>query len=396
MRVVAGDNPPPAAARLPLIGQPDPVARVLAGDTAEVIDALRAHLAREPDDAAGWLRLGACYERIGHGPEAAEALSRAVALDGEGVLARRVYARVLAQLRRYDEAVFQRLQACRLSPDDARVQRELGVAFYDKGLLDKALVVLRGALDMSPNDPRTHFSLGLVYEAKDDVAAALTEYAAAVALAPHSVIFRRTFADTLASTGEMAEAMVQLEEALKLDSSDTQLAMNLDILRRGMGALYSQRLLGKGEAEVERSALVKRGQFKRRQCGGRMLAYANNWAELWAELDVAGHIYRLALVVTDPARASQQRDEVFRVMVLAHDGRRRAADVATATSLTFLRETLGCPMTRASALYAQLLAERDGVQWGGAQLRIGDEVIAGARRSGLFVARPAAVEGDGG
>ena len=75
-----------------------------------------------------------------------------MALDGQVLLARRGYARVLGALRQYDKAVFQLVQAKRLAPKDAVVAKELGVAFYDKGLYDKALRELDSFVDISPED----------------------------------------------------------------------------------------------------------------------------------------------------------------------------------------------------------------------------------------------------
>jgi hypothetical protein len=49
--------------------------------------------------------------------------------------------------------------------------------------------------------------------------------------------------------------------------------------------------------------------------------------------------------------------------------------------VTFLRETLGCPLTRAGTLYAELLETRQPVRWADAQLSFVE--IAG--RPGLSV-----------
>ncbi|HHH31718.1 MAG TPA: tetratricopeptide repeat protein, partial [Polyangiaceae bacterium] len=231
--------------KLPLVGAKsrDPLERLLAGDSADVIAALVDRLAAEPDDEATWLRLGTAYMHIGHFPEAAQALERSVALDGDVLEARRLYARVLTQLRRYDEAAFQLVRAKRIAPADATVARELGAAFYDKRLYDKALTELERARDLDPNDARAHFALGLVHEAKGQVAAAIAAYRDAVRLDPAFIEARRTLADALASMGEMQDAVTELEQALAIDRTNVQIAANLEVLARGLEELGAARLL---------------------------------------------------------------------------------------------------------------------------------------------------------
>jgi hypothetical protein len=86
-------------------------------------------------------------------------------------------------------------------------------------------------------------------------------------------------------------------------------------------------------------------------------------------LTAAGRIAKMMLVLPDPDRAAKKRDNVFRVTVVGTSGRREPANYATAVTLTFLRETLGVPMTHASELYARLLGGERSIEWGGARLR---------------------------
>jgi hypothetical protein len=83
-------------------------------------------------------------------------------------------------------------------------------------------------------------------------------------------------------------------------------------------------------------------------------------------LTTAGRIARMMLVLPDPDRAAKKRDNVFRVTVVGTSGRREPANYATAVTLTFLRETLGAPMTQASELYKRLLGGERSIEWSGA------------------------------
>jgi hypothetical protein len=102
--------------------------------------------------------------------------------------------------------------------------------------------------------------------------------------------------------------------------------------------------------------------------GSLTLRYLAPLVEVWATLDEEHAIASLILVLTDPDRAARAEDDTFKVTVVAKDGRREPANFATAITLTFLREALGCPMTQASELYARLLGGEASVEWGGATL----------------------------
>jgi Flp pilus assembly protein TadD len=372
---------------LPIVSamERDPIERLADGDSAGVIEDLRRSLAAEPNDEVLWLRLGAVYLAIGHLPEAEDALGRSVSLDPEDVEARLLFADALSRLRKLDAAAFQLVQARRSAPRDARVHRQLGVVFLEKGLLDKADACFATAAELEPDDGRTPFLRGLVCDARKDAASALVHYRRSVELEPESVDARCTLADALATMGELAEAARHLEEALRRDRTNTRVAQNLDVLRRGLRELEAHRLLGKTEAELERSTVVTRGQLKRAghvvDGDTRSVRYRAPMLELLVRYD-ADRIAGMVLALTDPARAAKTRDEAFEVTVVAPTGVSERADFATAVALTFLREALGCPMTRAGELYARLLKEGAPMAWGGSQVGlrevpIGDSVFVG-------------------
>lgn len=345
----------------------DPVSRLAEGDSAGVIEELVRGLEAEPEDTLSWLRLGAVYLAIGHVPEAEQALAKAVALDGEDVEARLLYGDALARGKKLDAAAFQLVQARRLAPRDARVHRQLGVAMFDKGLFDKADAALAVAEELDPTDPRAPFVRGLVCDQRRDTAGALVHYRRAVALDPEGVDARCTLADALATMGELAEAATELERAQRLDRTNTRIAQNLEVLRRGLRELEGQRLLGKGVEELERSQLVGRAQAKRAGRVDDEVRYRSSRLELLVR-EREGVVVGLTAVLVDPEHAARRPDDVFEVTIVGRTGVAERADLATGSLLTFLREALGCPMTRAGELYAALLREASVVHWGGVQL----------------------------
>lgn len=379
--------------KLPVLGgasnTAEPLERLLAGDSAGVIADLRERIEAEPGDDVAWLQLGTAYAHIAHFSDAATAFGNAVDLDGSVLEARRAYAQVLSKLRRLDEAAFQLVQAKRLAPDDARVAHELGVAFYDKRLFDKALRELGRAKELTPDDARVRFALGLAHEANGDMAEAIAAYRDAVRLDPEMIDARRTLADALAAMGEMAAAVQELAEAQARDRTNAQIALNLEVLQKGLRDLEATRLIGKGLDELEQCAVIQLGRLERRDAPADdqrgAARYAADLIELWATLGSDQRITSLMLLLTDPQAAAATVDASFPVTVVSTDGQHVPANLATAATVTFLREALGCPLTRASELYAMLLKTREDVRWAGSLISLAEVVDGGDARHGVLV-----------
>lgn len=388
---MGGEEKPGGGKKLPVIGNADPLERLLAGDSAGVISDLKERLETDGDDELAWLQLATAYAHIGHWADASGAYGRAVDLDGAMLEARRGYARALSRQRRHDEAAFQLVQAKRIAPDDARVAHELGLAFYDKRLFDKALRELARGYELAPDDAQIRFSMGLAHEAKDQMADAIACYRDAVRLSPDVIATRQTLADALATVGELASAIEELAQAQARDRSNTQIAGNLDVLKQGLAELEKSRLIGKGTEELERSAIVQLGQLKRK---GKLVTagepdtvrYGAQQVELWVQFDGQERLTSLMLLLTDPARAAATQDDAFQVTVVSRDGKHVPADVATAATLTFLREALGCPLTRAGELYRKLLETQAPVRWAGSLLTLAQVGEGNDARHGVLVA----------
>jgi tetratricopeptide (TPR) repeat protein len=339
------------------------------------IESLRQRVAANADDQSAWLQLAGAYLSIDHIAEAAEALAKAVALDGDIVVARRSYAEVLSKLGRQDEAVYQLVQAKRLAPNDARVMHELGVAFYDKGLYQKAYKTLRAACALAPEDGAIRYASGLAQEAGGDMAGAIAEYREAVRLAPELIAAHETLADALAAVGKLAEAVAELEIVLAKRRNNTRAATNIEILQKALVELASRRLLGKAEADVSGSVLVQEAKLGRVEVSPEsrnVICYATGLAQLWVQFD-AERATKLSLVIPDPEKAALAKGRLFQVTVVSADGTPTEADFATAITLTFLREALGLPLTTVAHLYAELLRTQAPVVRG--DVRIGFEAL---------------------
>jgi cytochrome c-type biogenesis protein CcmH/NrfG len=352
--------------------------RALDGDVEGSVRELRDILERSPDDETAWFTLGMVLSSGGRWREASEALAKAVELDGDVLAARMAFARALEKSGKLDDAAFQFLKAERLAPGDVRPLKELGAVFYRKGLYDKSVQFLTRARGAAPDDARVWYALGLAQEARRDPGAAIASYREAVRLDPKFGDAKKTLADVLASMGEHEQAIVVLDDLLRLERTNEQAAINREVLAKALDDMRARRLLGKTEREIERSALVQEGQMKRRGHIPRsdgdpadvvsVVRYGTSLFEVLVGLTGAGTVERMMLVLPDPDKAAKKRDTVFKVTVVGTSGRREPANYATAVTLTFLRETLGAPMTQASELYARLLGGEGTIDWSGARL----------------------------
>ncbi|MFO0756307.1 MAG: tetratricopeptide repeat protein [Byssovorax sp.] len=364
------------------------LALLVQGDTAGGITDLKRYLEEEPEDAEAWFELGAAYATIQHWIQAADALRASIDLDGSEPEPRLAYARVLVQIKKLDDAAFQLVQARKLDPQNPRIPRELGLVFYGKKLYDKAARALEDALALAPEDARAHYALGLCHEARRDMGAAVAAYREAIRRDPGFADAHRTLADALAALGEHEAAIAALGDLLAIERDNEQAAKNREVLARALAEMQAHRMLGKGTAELEASALFSEGGFRKKgsvddpgaPAGGMTIRYLAPLVEVDARLDASHAIQGLFLRFTDPERAAREEDDTFKVTVVGKDGRHEHTNFATALSLTFLREALGCPMTHASALYARLLSGQGSVEWGGARLAF--ETMSHADRPG--------------
>lgn len=91
--------------------------------------------------------------------------------------------RRLADEGEYDRAIKAFYDDIKLNPASAETWRELGVAFYKKGDLDKAEEALKQANNIAP-DARTNLYIGLVYEKQENFNRAIEAYRTSLSYNP--------------------------------------------------------------------------------------------------------------------------------------------------------------------------------------------------------------------
>jgi tetratricopeptide (TPR) repeat protein len=91
----------------------------------------------------------------------------------------------------------------------------LGLAYFEKKLLNQAEEELKKALEMRPRIPDAHYNLALVYEERNDLRKAEEEYKKEIELHPAAYPAHFNLAKVYAKTGNLREGIEHFEAAIK-------------------------------------------------------------------------------------------------------------------------------------------------------------------------------------
>jgi Flp pilus assembly protein TadD len=84
----------------------------------------------------------------------------------------------------FDKGISELREATRIRPDDAEAHSYLGLAYFEKGDLDKFTTELQEAVRIQPRDFLAHFGLGMNYYVEGDFSQANTEFQEAMRINP--------------------------------------------------------------------------------------------------------------------------------------------------------------------------------------------------------------------
>ncbi len=214
-------------------------ARVLmaVGRHREAAVELARCLARRPDLANGWARLGSCRLTLDDLPGALEATERALAADPHCGYAWLVRCTVLVRLGRSDEAVRAADEAVRAAPGAWRAHQMRALALEHTGDEVGALAAARRAVELAPEQPAAHFVLGRVAGRGGRGELAEEAFRTVLRLDPeHSdarvnlttVLFTRSRA--MRSGLRLGEILAGYADAVTLDPGNREAQANLGVL----------------------------------------------------------------------------------------------------------------------------------------------------------------------
>lgn len=192
----------------------------------QAIGELRQAVKLDRRNADAWEKLGLAYMAKGAPDEARGALKRAVKLRPDDAQTLNNYGLVLMESGRLDDAIeaFEHAMADLTYRKPAIVLNNLGYAYLQAKRLDDAIRVLDQALERSPNLCQARFHRGLAWQEKGDLERALSDLDKVVQScgeqAPGAYYHA---AEVLLAQGNRTAAQVYLQNAMHLSENDPEL-----------------------------------------------------------------------------------------------------------------------------------------------------------------------------
>jgi tetratricopeptide (TPR) repeat protein len=217
-----------------------------AGQATEAVSLLESLAADRPHEASVLSLLGSAYESAGKPDRALESYRGAVAAEPGNHDYYLDYARMLADLNRYDESEQFIESSLRQFGDDYALTIRLGAIQMMEGKLEQARKTFRRAIDGNPDMALGHVALAQTYlrERHDEDAAGVLA-AARAKLVPDANL-EHYYGLALVRLQKYQEAIAPLQQAIRLNPDDSE-------------AYY---LLGKSDAALNRIAAA-RAEFER-------------------------------------------------------------------------------------------------------------------------------------
>src|SRR5712692_696436 len=186
-----------------------------AGRLIEAERLYRQICAADTNHVGSWHLLGVLAHQLGR-KDAADLITRAVALKPEFAEAHNDLGVVLGAQGRFGEAVACFEQAVALKPDYAEALNNLGNVFRELGRLGEAVAQYERALALQPSNPMTQIYLGNALKAQGNIDAAVSRYRTALAIDPNLGIAHYNLGTTIKQLGQLEEAVFHYRQALAL------------------------------------------------------------------------------------------------------------------------------------------------------------------------------------
>ncbi len=186
------------------------------GRNDEALDAYRLAIARQPNDAAININLGAALLAQQAWDDAVTVTRRAVASQPENAMAHANLGTALMNLGRHEEALASCRQAMALDLQGVAIHASLGGAMLELGALQEAVDLCRRAIALDPTVATAHFNLSHALKAMNRLEEAQVAAAQAIALCPDAAEFHFHLAHILLLRGDMAGGWAEYDWRWKL------------------------------------------------------------------------------------------------------------------------------------------------------------------------------------
>lgn len=103
------------------------------------------------------------------------------------------------------------------SPNSPRGYNNLGIAYNEKGMNEKAIAMYKRCIELSPNQKDVHINLGIAYAMSGQIEESIKEFTKALAITPKNSVIFANLALAYTETGQFDRAAEIYVKAVELD-----------------------------------------------------------------------------------------------------------------------------------------------------------------------------------
>jgi len=216
-------------------------------------DHLRQLSQRQPDNQEVWYLLGKVHMKLSE-----EALSKLNALDANSVWVHEISGEVMESMKNYDGALLEYKKAVEVAPQQAGTHYHLGNAYWSLNMWDAATEQFRAELANDSSNCLAQWKIGnIILEQHGDSTEALTEVQKALDVCPNLMGARVDRARALIKLERHAEAVKDLEAAVKADPGESSTHFLLAQAYRALGRMQEAQAEMRVFSTLEESARAK-------------------------------------------------------------------------------------------------------------------------------------------
>jgi tetratricopeptide (TPR) repeat protein len=175
------------------------------------------------------------------------------------------------QIADFDAARAEFEKAIKLSPQDATLHYDLGLALKLKDKLPEAMVEFRKAAELDPGQADAHYTLGVTLWQQGDFTAAAVELRAAIRAKPDYAEAYYTLGTVLKQAGELPEAANALREAIRMQPDFAGAHTTLAAVLRQLGDDEGAAAESRAGAEIAKQKTSEQAALFATNSGRRLL-----------------------------------------------------------------------------------------------------------------------------
>jgi tetratricopeptide (TPR) repeat protein len=223
------------------------------GKFKQAAEHLRQLSQRQPENQEVLYLLGKVHMKLSE-----EALTKLNALDPNSVWAHEISGEVMESMKNYDGALLEYKRAVEVAPLQAGTHYHLGNAYWSLNMWDAATEQFRAEVENDPSNCTAQWKLGnIILEQHGDSAEALKEVQKALDVCPNLMEARVDRARALIKLERHAEAVKDLEAAVKASPGESSTHFLLAQAYRALGRTQDAQAEMKVFSKLEESARAK-------------------------------------------------------------------------------------------------------------------------------------------